>query len=71
MRGPIINDVLLRCQPGWFECATHGKELHSCMLDMDHIDGDHYHNVEENIQTLCKNCHSYKTKMNGDNRTGW
>ncbi len=54
-----------------FICATNGSELHSCMLDLDHIDGDHYHNVPDNIQTLCKNCHSYKTKMNGDNRTGW
>ena len=54
-----------------FICATQGKDLHSCMLDLDHIDGDHYHNVEKNIQTLCKNCHAYKTKMNGDNRTGW
>jgi|TARA_R100000081_G_C4722581_1_gene118880 5-methylcytosine-specific restriction endonuclease McrA len=54
-----------------FSCATNGETLHSCMLDLDHIDGDHYHNVEKNIQTLCKNCHSYKTKMNGDNRTGW
>ena len=54
-----------------FKCATDGSELHSCMLDLDHIDGDHYNNIPDNIQTLCKNCHSYKTKMNGDNRTGW
>ena len=38
---------------------------------LDHIDGNHYNNVPDNIQTLCKNCHSYKTKINGDNRTGW
>jgi len=41
------------------------------MMDLDHIDGNHYNNDSNNIQTLCKNCHAYKTKMNGDNRTGW
>ena len=54
-----------------FVCATKGNKLHSCMMDLDHIDGNHYNNDSNNIQTLCKNCHAYKTKMNGDNRTGW
>ena len=54
-----------------FACATKGDKLHSCMMDLDHIDGNHYNNDSNNIQTLCKNCHAYKTKMNGDNRTGW
>ena len=35
-------------------------------LHLDHIDGDHYHNVAENVQTLCSACHTYKTKKYGD-----
>ena len=38
----------------------------SCQLDLDHIDGEHYNHVSENIQTICKNCHSWKTKVEGD-----
>jgi len=40
------------------------------MLDLDHIDGDHYNNVPENQQTLCKGgCHLYKTDKMGDQST--
>lgn len=53
-----------------FVCATHGEELLSCQLDMDHIHPESQggENVPENIQTVCKNCHSRKTKENGDGR---
>lgn len=43
--------------------------MSGCQLDLDHIDGEHFHNTADNIQTLCKNCHSYKTKINGDSKT--
>ena len=33
---------------------------------MDHIDGNRENNIESNIQTLCKVCHSYKGHMNND-----
>ena len=49
-----------------FPCATEGKELPSCMFDLDHIDGDYYHNVAENLQTLDKCCHAEKSKREGD-----
>jgi len=40
------------------------------MLDLDHIDGDHYNNDKENQQTLCRGgCHLYKTDKNGDYST--
>ena len=42
-------------------------------LELDHIDGDRCNNVEQNIQTLCKVCHSYKSHKNNDykkNRNG-
>ena len=33
---------------------------YSGVLELDHIDGNHYHNLQHNVQTLCKICHSYK-----------
>lgn len=36
-------------------------------LDVDHIDGDRQNNEEKNLQTLCKNCHAYKTMINEEN----
>ena len=41
--------------------------VNSCQLSMDHIDGTHNNNVPENVQTICFNCHTYKTKINKDN----
>lgn len=38
----------------------------SCQLDIDHIDGNHKNNSENNLQTLCANCHRLKTKLKGD-----
>ena len=35
--------------------------VHSCQLDVDHIDGDRSNNHPENLQTLCANCHRLKT----------
>ena len=47
-----------------FECTA--TIVGTYQLDMDHIDGDHYHNVPENIQTICKNCHAVKSRENKD-----
>jgi|TARA_Y100000310_G_scaffold310446_1_gene355704 5-methylcytosine-specific restriction endonuclease McrA len=49
-----------------FECTA--TIIDGCQLDLDHIDGDRWHNVPENVQTLCGNCHSMKTKFSGDSR---
>ena len=38
-------------------------------LDADHINGDPSDNREENIQTLCANCHRVKTIQNKDYAT--
>lgn len=35
-------------------------------LQVDHIDGNHDNNDPDNLQTLCANCHSYKTFVNSD-----
>ena len=37
--------------------------LHSCQLDVDHIDGNHNNNDVDNLQTLCANCHRLKTAL--------
>lgn len=33
---------------------------------IDHIDGNHLHNVPENCDELCDMCHTYKGKLTGD-----
>ena len=47
-----------------YECTAYIP--YSGALEMDHIDGDRENNVLENIQTLCKICHSYKSHKNKD-----
>jgi hypothetical protein len=32
-------------------------------LDVDHIDGNHDNNELDNLQTLCANCHRFKTHL--------
>jgi hypothetical protein len=49
-----------------FKCTT--TILYSGQLELDHIDGIHSHNISENIQTLCKCCHSFKSYISGDFR---
>ena len=40
--------------------------VHTCQLDVDHIDGNNKNNNPKNLQTLCANCHRLKTKINMD-----
>jgi hypothetical protein len=35
-------------------------------MDVDHINGNRYDNRDENLQTLCANCHRLKTRLSGD-----
>ena len=41
----------------------------SAQLQVDHIDGDPTNNDPKNLQTLCANCHIYKTHANKDYAT--
>ncbi|SRR5258706_8740264 len=34
--------------------------IHTCQLDVHHIDGCHYNNDLNNLMTLCANCHRLK-----------
>ena len=47
-----------------FVCTT--TIYDKCMLDVDHISGNPSNNRKNNLQTLCKCCHSYKTIKNKD-----
>lgn len=40
--------------------------VHSCQLDVDHIDGNRDNNDKSNLMTLCANCHRLKTFINKD-----
>ncbi len=35
-------------------------------LDLDHIDGNHDHNIPSNVKTYCKICHNRKSLESGD-----
>ena len=45
-----------------FKCTA--TIIDGCQLELDHIDGDRWNNVPENVQTLCRNCHGEKTMLN-------
>jgi hypothetical protein len=49
-----------------FNCTS--KIINDCQLEMDHIDGDRWNNIQKNVQTLCRNCHAIKTKLYGDSK---
>ena len=50
-----------------FKCRY--KILHTGQLQVDHINGNPEDNKIKNLQTLCANCHIYKTHLNEDYRT--
>ena len=50
-----------------YKCTA--KIVWNGQLDTDHVDGNPSNQAEENLQTLCKNCHSYKTMINEDYRS--
>lgn len=58
-----------------FKCAECGIIEHNekpIVLEIDHIDGNSYNNVESNLRCICPNCHSqsenYKNKNKGNGR---
>jgi len=51
-----------------FKCTTTIVDS-EWQLDCDHKDGDPSNNSEDNLQTLCKCCHAYKTNTSKDYST--
>jgi hypothetical protein len=57
------------CKCGWAEVhPTTGN----VPVEVNHIDGDHTNNIEENLELICPNCHSltptYRNLNNGNGR---
>ena len=50
-----------------FNCSY--KISHTAQLQVDHINGNPDDNELTNLQTLCANCHIYKTHLNEDYKT--
>jgi len=54
------------CQCGWAETNSHTGKI---PLEVDHIDGNHLNNKEDNLRILCPNCHSLTSTYKGANRS--
>lgn len=54
-----IRDMVLSMEPLCRSCMKAGKLTPA--NEVDHIDGDSANNSIENLQPLCKPCHSEKT----------
>jgi Zn finger protein HypA/HybF involved in hydrogenase expression len=39
------------------------------VLELEHIDGNHYNNERENLEVICPNCHSQTDTWRGRNKT--
>jgi len=51
-----------------FPCPIKKEEMihYPESLELDHLDGNHYNNVPENVKTYCSLCHNRKSKENND-----
>jgi len=58
MRRYLLEECNYQCiECKWGEINEYTKTV---PLDVDHIDGDAYNNLRENLRVLCPNCHSLK-----------
>ena len=67
MRNYLLNQSNHKCTKcGWGEINPYTSKS---PLDIDHIDGDAYNNLKNNLRVMCPNCHSLeKTFKNVGNR---
>jgi predicted nucleic acid-binding Zn ribbon protein len=57
------NNKCSKC--GWGEINEHTNKI---PLEVEHIDGDHTNNKEDNLTLLCPNCHSLTKTYKGANK---
>ena len=58
MRDYLISEANYMCSEcSWGEINPFTNKI---PLDIDHIDGDAYNNLKNNLRVLCPNCHSLK-----------
>jgi len=53
------------CKCGWNKTNPHTGNI---PLEVEHVDGNHKNNLEENLKLLCPSCHSLTATYKGANR---
>ena len=61
--GKTISFILKHIKKEKDVCKWCNKTEHESNIDCDHIDGNHDNNNPNNLQFLCKSCHSKKTNV--------
>ena len=54
-----IRAIVLADNPLCVKCERLGRVVPA--TDVDHIDGDSHNNERDNLQALCRSCHTRKT----------
>lgn len=66
-----LKDRILKAGLLKYECECCGNKGKwndkSLVLQLDHIDGDHFNHSIENLRFLCPNCHSQTDTYSGKN----
>lgn len=68
IRHYLLEQTNYKCPKcGWGEINPHTKKV---PLEIDHIDDDPFNHSPSNLQVLCPNCHSLKTKPPSKSKGG-